>query len=774
MKILIYLTVFSSVWLVPTLELSARPATATEEAIHSNKLFEEKLVWLGKEPTEEESAQLLAGLQQAASGGTYSSLENYLSVRTNSPWAASLRANLAARYREAGLYSKALEHWDQAWPTVQNIADGEGKRLGDFILVHWTRLLSSLGRAEKLESIFTQTEGRTLEELDWQRELNRARNNASLMRRNPEISFRCGTLALLEVGRILGSTNRNLGLLPDLPSPATGFAMSELVDLSRQMNLDLVAVQRTSGEELIVPSIIHWKQNHYAAIVEKSGNRYRVIDPTFGRERFLPAAVINAEASGFFMVPKTNVLQGWAILDKPQVASIFGKGLDFFARSSTPPCPDEGQDPCDCPSNPPGSPGSPGSPGNPPGCRGRCSPPVIGPMLAGSPAAQDVGMPTWLISDPLISTWLFDTPMLYRSSKGTEIKFRLTYHSDEERPNDTNVFNFGPYWNCNWLSYVEIEDLDYFPQFGDTNANPFFPNFHARCFGAAGGQRQYNQYGDNYKTGTEFATTTNASGITSIKIHYPNGSVWNYGLRTPHPSTLGKRRFFLTNQVDGQGRTTTFNYSTNGWVLKLNTVVDLDGKTNVFNYTNTAWPTLVTSVQDPYGHEVRFAYETNRLLTNLVDAAGLASSFRYLYTGGMQILTNLTTPYGTTRFEYLNPFGIIYGYGSGGDYINRAVRVTEPDGAQHVFMFKDYTPTSAGRPNGPWFPCSYSDVPSIGQCDCGSLFSVGVNNHNMYLSQQSLLGAASCASVVHYGPDVADTSGLQSGPAPQLVSRERS
>jgi len=81
-----------------------------------------------------------------------------------------------------------------------------------------------------------------------------------------------------------------------VPSPTNGFSMKALADLSRQLGLGLVPVVRGTDTKLVVPSLVHWQQNHYGAIVSRLGNLYKVVDPTFGQPRRLTADAINAEA----------------------------------------------------------------------------------------------------------------------------------------------------------------------------------------------------------------------------------------------------------------------------------------------------------------------------------------------------------------------------------------------------------------------------------------------------------------------------------------------
>src|SRR5436190_20753815 len=112
----------------------------------------------------------------------------------------------------------------------------------------------------------------------------------------------------------------------ELPSPDGGFRMSELLELGESNRFDVVAVQRLEGDQIPVPSVVHWKLNHYAAIVSETGGRYKVIDPTFGGAAWMEASTINEEASGRFLVASSNVVPGWKQLTSEEAAVVRGKG----------------------------------------------------------------------------------------------------------------------------------------------------------------------------------------------------------------------------------------------------------------------------------------------------------------------------------------------------------------------------------------------------------------------------------------------------------------
>jgi hypothetical protein len=132
--------------------------------------------------------------------------------------------------------------------------------------------LASLGREAELRAIFEQIGSRRLSRADWQKSFVGIKQALATMERNPDVSFKCGTLALQQVASMRYPSNSSLAQISRIPSPASGFSLSALVHIAETNGLDIRAVVRQVGEEIVVPSVIHWRQDHYAAIVQKRGD----------------------------------------------------------------------------------------------------------------------------------------------------------------------------------------------------------------------------------------------------------------------------------------------------------------------------------------------------------------------------------------------------------------------------------------------------------------------------------------------------------------------
>jgi ABC-type bacteriocin/lantibiotic exporter with double-glycine peptidase domain len=163
---------------------------------------------------------------------------------------------------------------------------------------------------EKLTELFTENKDRRFSVGRYAQMWLRTREGYAQMLRTPGVSYKCGVHALNNLALQLYGTN--VVPIVQAPSPVGGFTLAQLWSYSDAYQLGLAPVLRESGDEIIVPSLVHRRQNHYAAIIARHGDRYEVIDPTFGEQRqMMDAQTLNAEASGYFMIRPITVPLGW-------------------------------------------------------------------------------------------------------------------------------------------------------------------------------------------------------------------------------------------------------------------------------------------------------------------------------------------------------------------------------------------------------------------------------------------------------------------------------
>lgn len=281
------------------LGLSLEPSAGE---ISQAQLFDKPLI-PDHEPTPAENQDLVAALESfkhRTVRDDFSSLTEFLARNPESPWALALETQLGGEYYRVGRYSKAIAAWKRAW-TSRDSGAGDGRvvsanRAGSELAMMYARL----GRMAELRPLLAQLEKRPARG-QVPPSLRGARDGLWSMEHRPEVSFRCGPLAL---DRICFATDRAKAgspLIQDSQSTAKGFSGRELAGLSRQLGMNYQVAFRASGAEVILPAVVHWKVGHYAALIARDGALLRAEDPTFSTSKvWLSDDALDDEASGYF------------------------------------------------------------------------------------------------------------------------------------------------------------------------------------------------------------------------------------------------------------------------------------------------------------------------------------------------------------------------------------------------------------------------------------------------------------------------------------------
>ena len=162
------------------------------------RVFEEPLVPVGGEPTAAENRALAAallGYAKRTGPDDFSSLTGFLAEHPESPWRAALLTDLGLEYYNTAYYSLALGAWSQAWPLAKDATDPKGKAIGDRAVGELAYMFARLGRTTELEALLTSVQGRVFSGPATEK-ISGARGGLAEMKARPEISFRCGPLAL--------------------------------------------------------------------------------------------------------------------------------------------------------------------------------------------------------------------------------------------------------------------------------------------------------------------------------------------------------------------------------------------------------------------------------------------------------------------------------------------------------------------------------------------------------------------------------------------------
>jgi RHS repeat-associated protein len=578
-------------------------------------------------------------------------MESFINGNPASAYIPSLRLELAGHYRSDGHFTRALDHWTKAWEECAAYTDGVGRNIADHALVKQASLLASLGRLESLNSLIKSQRGRVFSEPHLAQIWARTVEAAYHMEHEPGIAYKCGVYALNNVSRRL--KGHGFGGIAEQQSAITGFSLASLDELNSKFQLGLRAAFRSPGAPLMVPSVVHWKQNHYAAIVDENEGRYLVQDPTFLAPVWVTAETLEEEASGYFLIPAGPLRKGWRSVEAAEAARVYGKGYpEHFNDDSSPPC----DGPC-C------EPGSGGS---------------------GTGDGDGCGMATWKVQEPNINLEAWDIPMFYKSAYGPDLVLKLNWRLRNILAAPASRSHFVDGWESDLMSYVDGYPATAEPLANEVTirlnrGNSFKTLLHFAA-GSATSDMEPN-------TGVWAVRTVVSSRVTGLDVYYRNGSVEHYD-NQPYGSYYDLR---LTWRKDATMQALSFTYDdTLGTSTpnRLLSVTAADGAQFNFVYGDGTDDYRITSVTGPNSRSVSFAYGTvggATVLSSITDAVGLVSSFDYDATTWW--ITKITTPYGDTTFTHFSADTCGDELACAG--VDRAVTVTEPDGSKQLYLYYD-------------------------------------------------------------------------------------
>jgi len=314
------------------------PATPTDHDITYSHAFAEPLVPVGGKTSASEDQALGAAINtylQRKDDENVTALTGFLDQYSNSAWRASLDLNLAEIYFRTGNFSKALDAWEDAWARTQNLTDTTGQQIANLAVGKLAEMKARIGRTDELVTLYKQIKGRSVSGPAAQL-LVQARSGLWLMQNKPQDAFRCGPSALQELSLATRHTIDHPEIIKQSRSTPHGIALSDVQALAGQIDMPMQMAKRTAGATFIVPSVIHWKLGHYAALVGEHGGKYIVHDTTFGGSQFLISAqALEQETSGYFLVPTGALPKGWTSVGKQEGSTVFGRGNPGLQSGTT-------------------------------------------------------------------------------------------------------------------------------------------------------------------------------------------------------------------------------------------------------------------------------------------------------------------------------------------------------------------------------------------------------------------------------------------------------
>jgi len=591
----------------PTAEaLNALPARPSKNELHALRVFERPLATFG-ESTADEDAALGAALKRYAAQAKsmdYSALEQFLTDNSASAYAPALRVELARSYYHQGRYSKALTTYQSAWNQAKSARSGEQWAVAMQAAAGYAKMLSRVGRTDDLAQLLNDTDAKRPMYGQAAEQLDQARTGLWVMRHKPEVSFRCGSLALVNVSLQSNAPRGVKNALLQARSPATGFSLADLEAMTAEAHWPQRAIQVEPQAAIPVPSVVHWRIGHYAAILARSGERYVVRDPTFGEQRdiVLEESAIREEASGYFVVSAERTMeQGWREVASSVKAGVFGRGMTFGHNPDATRLDD----------------------------------------ITAPECGAGVGMAVASVRAALVSLVVRDTPLFYTVPVGPQMDFSVTYNQRENNPFTDGFTNFGPRWSFNWLGWVNEVS-------GGATSVPFtvaLPSGGAVSYESVAAPAGYPTSGAEYFRAAYDSSLAVRSAPGSYRIIYPDGTVHEY----THPvGVTSDRSVLLTKISDPTGQSVTLAYDSSHLI---STITDALGGVCQFTYDPT-FAQRVAQIQTPDGRTAKFRYTESGMLREIEDAQGIISKLTYGDTANPDRVTALETPYGVTSFAF--------------------------------------------------------------------------------------------------------------------------
>ena len=595
------------------------------QEIYKTPAFPEPLVPMGKTTRKEDQALLRAlhRYEHAHRDTNFAPLDIYLHRYPHSPWAVALWTNEGLIEQTRGYYDLALTHLARAWQKGRRAKGFSQESLVGYAVANLARLEARFADVGSLTRLVKAVRGHALMGPAAPLFAN-AQQSLHSMQHEPELAFRCGPMALKGALVFLHPRRAPNEKLCVAPVTRHGMTLTRLQVLAHVVGLPYVMARPTKNAHFPIPSILHWRVNHYATLVGHTHGLYKVWDPGFNHAQWFTRKALLHETTAV-LVPKSALRQGFVVLSARQGRRIWGRGY-------TPSSDLNGTASYDKTIHPLGQP------------QNNCK----------------CGMAHYSVSAMLVSLRISDTPLSYMPPKGAPIRVTFTYNEDDiTQPANFTFGNVGPQWTTNWTSYIE-------ENYSDPYDNVF------RVFPGGGGEQETMVSaisGNNITYAVEPLTGAQLFkiGPDEYKRVLPNGTVQIYS--TSNNTTTYPRDIFLTSITGPRGNTITLHYDSQ---LRLTSITDALGQATTFQYANAQYPLEVTSVTDPFGRTATLTYDSEGRLASTTDPLGITSSYTYQGTG--DAITALTTPYGTTVFQSSNQAYVPY---SGNV---RSLTITDPLG----------------------------------------------------------------------------------------------
>jgi hypothetical protein len=418
--------------------------TPAAEAIRAARFAEPLVPSRQTTPAEDHAlARALAAHEQRPRPDDLRNLAAFLADHPHSGWAPALLTNMGLSWLHYGHFSQAIDAWRRAWVIGRTATEPQARAMVDRALGELARLYASFGQMENLAALFAEIGDRAVIGSATEA-IQSAREQLTLVEKDPRHLYICGPMALRALTLALGADEKQVDFLRWYRASPNGTSLSEVAGLAGQVKLAHRLVFRERGQAVPMPSIVHWKVGHFAAIVGEANGRFHVVDPVFpGRSLWVTREALEAEATGYFLVGSSAASDDtWRPVDEAEAGRVWGTGPTTGVQSGAA---------GDIGANQGGVSVVRGSGYPPDGA------PERPPPLPGEPGQDDrgCGMCAYDIKEASVSVTLWDTPVGYTPPFGPSVKVRLAYNQREDsQPQNFTYFNVSQKWTLNWLGYV--------------------------------------------------------------------------------------------------------------------------------------------------------------------------------------------------------------------------------------------------------------------------------------------------------------------------------
>lgn len=660
---------------------------------------------------------------------------SFLQSEEGQPSAPLLLLKLGEELYSAGCYSESLATLGRGWQlaisskpehwTEHKLIARIGARLGE--------LYARLGRTKELEGLLAEMKGRPIEGAETLAFTNLSQALDSLTN-FPEHSFKCGPLALGKIFTLTHPSSDKPSRIGEIASPRSGFSLAGVVSLGSEIGFPVKAVQSKQGH-VPVPSVIHWRSDHYAAVTRFNEGRYLVEDPTFQRSVWMSPEAIEREGSGFFIIPEENLGSDLTLVATERAAAIFGKGAPSQVDTD-----DQGgdDDESDC-----------------------------------------SGLPRAGFNNFYAALNIRDTPLFYTPPVGPPVEVGLTYFDASNYDNSTAEHGHpGKKWILSWVRHIEVPQLN--PggaTFRTVRANGKTEKYQGTVSGGGLTVAKAGLY-----TRSRLAATGGISGnpLENISKSLPDGSTETYGYLADggDPQAFGtitgggveNSKLYLAASADPQGNSLRFSYIPG--TAKLKKVTDAIGQETTLFYSDSPdgmgadnpSRRLISAIRDPFGRSVRFLYDSEERLVSLVDVSGNETTFAYADPVTPDFITSMTTPYGTSSFAK----------------DGTTLTLTDPEGLQEKvsFAFSRSGLPLAGVSGTSALPAETPDTPGVSVANGQAWYGYLYYATTLYWDKKTMRMSGDQTDMAHQtrwaqqNDDYSVLSGVASSRRPAMSHRE--